>query len=370
MVKIIDDSLENFNKDIAGKKLYVFGAGRRLVHLCETLGLGEQIVAIIDNNESLWNTSFMFQESEMPIIGVEQFVALVDKNGLDEAVLLITPAFYAWKIVEQLDEQERLDGLRCYISGLLMEHYEAKDFSFSKGKALIPKKIHYCWFGGAEIPAKLQNYINTWKQMCPNYEIIRWDESNFDVFQNTYMKQAYESKKWGFVSDCARLHIIYREGGIYLDTDVELIRPLDDLLCDEMFCHADSNTSINFGVGFGAVKGHELIKQLRDFYDDKAFLNSDGSMDLRPCYMYQNPVLMQNGFAIKNEYQRKGGCVLYPAEVAAPTGLRGMENNFTDKTVSVHHSELSWISEEERANLKQYQEKILHRINRGFYGVL
>lgn len=370
MIKIIDDSLENFNKDIAGKTLYVFGAGRRLVHLCETLRLNEQIVAIIDNNKLLWNTSFVFQGSKIPIINVEQFVSLVDKQALDEIVLLITPAFYAWKIVEQLDEQECLDGLRCYISGLLMEHYESQDFSFSKGEVLIPKKIHYCWFGGAEIPVKLQNYIDTWKKVCPDYEIIRWDESNFNVSQNVYMKQAYDCKKWGFVSDCARLHIIYREGGIYLDTDVELLRSLDDLLCDEMFCHADSNTSINFGVGFGAVKGHELIKQLRDFYDNKEFINDDGSMDLRPCYMYQNPVLMKNGFVIKNGYQRNGKCVLYPSEVAAPTGLRGMENNFSDKTISVHHSELSWISEEERINLKHYQEKIVHRINRGVHGVL
>ena len=94
---------------------------------------------------------------------------------------------------------------------------------------MIPKKIHYCWFGGNPMPEKDKKCIESWKRYCPDYEIIRWDESNYDVSKNRYMKEAYEEKKWGFVPDYARLDIIYNEGGIYLDTDVELVKNLDDL---------------------------------------------------------------------------------------------------------------------------------------------
>lgn len=362
MIEIINGSLESFFTEVKYKKLFVFGAGRRLIHLCETIGIADKIIAVIDNNTELWDTVVEVKNKKLPIINVEKFIKSIEKDTLKDIVLLITPAFYAWKIVEQLDAEKQLNGLRCYISSLLMEYYVKQKFSFTDGRAKIPKKIHYCWFGEAEIPDKLKKCIDSWRKMCPDYEIIRWDENNYDITKNLYMKQAYECKKWGFVPDYARLDIIYREGGIYLDTDVELVRSLDLLLCDEMFCCADSNTTINFGTGFGAVQGNNLIKQMRDYYDDKVFINADGSLNVQPCYMYQNPILEKHGFTIKNEYQKKNGCVIYPSEVAAPTGLRGMENNFTEKTVSVHHSELSWISEDEKENLKQYKMKIMDRI--------
>ena len=100
---------------------------------------------------------------------------------------------------------------------------------------MIPKIIHYCWFGGAELPEKDRKCIESWKKFCPDYQIIEWNENNYDVTKNTYMYQAYQAKKWGFVPDYARLDIIYQHGGIYLDTDVELVKNLDSLLENDAF---------------------------------------------------------------------------------------------------------------------------------------
>ena len=94
---------------------------------------------------------------------------------------------------------------------------------------MIPKMIHYCWFGGNPLPDEVKKYMETWKKYCPDYEIKEWNERNFDVNQNQYCSEAYEAKKWAFVSDYARLKILYEHGGIYMDTDVEVCKPLDHL---------------------------------------------------------------------------------------------------------------------------------------------
>ncbi len=361
MIEIIDGSMESFCKDLHGKKFFLFGAGRRAAILYQEMELEGRIIAVIDNDKRLWGTQLYLGAEKLPVIGVKTFLRQIDSMCLSDIRLLVTTTFYVWQIIQQLDEIKELDHLKCYIGDLLVEHYEKQLFSFSKGEPKIPKKIHYCWFGGKEIPLHLQRYMETWQEKCPDYEIIRWDESNYDITKNRYMKEAYACGKWGFVPDYARLDIIYQEGGVYLDTDIELFTSLDRLLCDDMFCCAINQISIAFGLGFGAVKGHPLIKQLRDYYHGRSFYNDDGSMNLMPCYVYQNPVLKEYGFEIKNKYQIRDGAVLYPSEVAAPTGSRGLENNYTQNTIMDHHSELSWISEEERKNMQDFNKYIKNR---------
>ena len=123
----------------------------------------------------------------------------------------------------------------------------------------IPKVIHYCWFGKGEMPKLAKKCIRSWKKYCPDYEIICWNEDNFDLSQNRYMREAYEAGKWAFVSDFARLKIIYENGGIYLDTDVEIIKPIDDLTVNRGFMGFDEKGIVATGLGFGAEKGNEII---------------------------------------------------------------------------------------------------------------
>lgn len=139
---------------------------------------------------------------------------------------------------------------------------------------MIPKIIHYCWFGGQPKPEMVLKCIESWKKYCPDWEIIEWNESNFDVSQHPYMKEAYERKKWAFVSDVARLLLVYNYGGIYLDTDVELHESLNELLIERAFFVFESDVYINTGVGFGCEKEHKSVETMLHYYDKRNFIKT------------------------------------------------------------------------------------------------
>ncbi len=362
MIQIVNANPKDFMNDVKKNKLFLFGAGKRARYLSDIYNLEKNIEAIVDNNENKTGAEFQLKNNKIPIICIDDFIAEVKKTGIDKIILLITPAYYALSIIEQLDKISELDNLRCYVGRLLDDNYEKQEIEFTEGKNIIPKRIHYCWFGGKEIPAHLQKYIDSWKKVCPDYEIIRWDESNYDISKNRYMNEAYKSKKWGFVPDYARLDIIYNEGGIYLDTDVELIASPDRVLKDNMFCGFNCYGLINLGVGFGAVQGNEFIRELKDAYDGISFYNSDMSENLTACSWYQHPIFQKHGFKLDNTFQRKNGIALYPSEVLSPLGGSGCANNFTDNTISIHHAELSWVTANEKDEYERFRENILDRL--------
>ena len=147
---------------------------------------------------------------------------------------------------------------------------------------MIPKKIHYCWFGRNPKPELIEKCILSWKKYCPDWEIIEWNEDNFDISSVPYMQEAYNAKKWAFVSDVARLLIIWSIGGIYLDTDVELLKSINELLENQAFFAFETSRNIASGLGFGAIKGHKAVKAMLDVYKDKHFL-VNGVQQLIPC---------------------------------------------------------------------------------------
>lgn len=166
---------------------------------------------------------------------------------------------------------------------------------------MIPKVIHYCWFGGNPKPEIIQKCIASWKRVCPEWEIVEWNESNYDISKSQFMQEAYASKKWGFVPDYARFDIVYQMGGVYLDTDVELFKSLDDWLKYDAFFAFESGRNIGCGLGFGAEKGHQSVKECLKYYEERHFL-IDGKMDQTPsprintkslCAVY--PQLRRNG---------------------------------------------------------------------------
>ena len=134
---------------------------------------------------------------------------------------------------------------------------------------MIPKIIHYCWFGGQPKPEIVLKCIGSWKKYCPDWKIIEWNESNFDVSQHPYMKEAYKIKKWAFVCDVARLLLVYNYGGVYLDTDVELHASLNKLLPENAFFIFESDIYINTGLGFGCEKEHKSVGAMLRYYDNK-----------------------------------------------------------------------------------------------------
>lgn len=155
---------------------------------------------------------------------------------------------------------------------------------------MIPKKIHYCWFGGKEKPEDVKKYIASWKKYCPDYEIKEWNESNFDIYENDYCREAYEAKKWAFVANMARLVVLEKYGGIYMDTDVEVVMPFDNLLTYGAFMCFEKRDSVSIGT-LGVEKGNPIIADFLTPYKNRHFVREDGSYDLTTNLKFITPVL-------------------------------------------------------------------------------
>lgn len=213
----------------------------------------------------------------------------------------------------------------------------------------IPKKIHYCWVGGAPKPQSVLYCIDSWKKFCPDYEIIEWNESNYDFTKNEYMRQAYEAKKWGFVPDYARLDIIYEHGGIYLDTDVEMVCSFDELLDQEGFMGfentGDGEFFVNCGHGFGAIPHNEVVRQARDIYNNLSFMNANGSLNLLASPYFTTQSLRQFGLKQENRDQKLAHMMVYASDVLCPKNFRTGKIHCTSRTLSIHHFTASWVDE-------------------------
>ena len=209
----------------------------------------------------------------------------------------------------------------------------------------IPKVIHYCWFGKGEMPKLAKKCIKSWKKYCPDYEIICWNEDNFDITQNRYMLEAYKAGKWAFVSDYARLKIIYDNGGIYLDTDVELIKPIDDLLNNNGFMGFDEKGIVATGLGFGAEKGNKIIGEFLNDYNDISFVLPDGSYDLTPCPDRNTNTLLKLGMNLEDKNQTFLNTVFLPQEYLCPQDYYTGKKTITKNTYSIHHYHASWTSD-------------------------
>lgn len=353
MVNVVNCSIDEFSGRTRGKEIIAFGAGRLLKSQYDRAGL-KNIKYIIDSDSQKVGTSIEFDSIIIPIVGRDKLLEL--KSSQNAIIITITLAIDT--VLEELDKYENLDGMDCYLLSLMINRDEKQDIVYPNGMLKIPKIIHYCWFGKTEIPEHLKRYMESWKKYCPDYEIVRWDESNYDISKNRYMREAYENKKWGFVPDYARIDIVYQYGGIYIDTDVEIIKSFDDLLGSSSFMGYTDQYDVALGLGFGAEKGNPLLLDMREYYEDKCFVKPDGELDLRMCLEYQYPVLEKWGFSLNGTQEMIDGNVIYPREVFNPLGRLGVNTLFTENTHSIHHAEISWESKENRHAYKESISKI------------
>ncbi len=218
---------------------------------------------------------------------------------------------------------------------------------------MIPKIIHYCWFGGNPLPELAQKCIASWKKYCPDYKIIEWNESNYDVTKNTYMYEAYQSKKWGFVPDFARLDIVFEYGGIYLDTDVEIIRSFDSLLSEKAFMGFETVNTVAPGLGFGAEAHCPIIGDIiNSVYRDRHFIVENGEYDTTPSPRLNTAYLVSRGLSANGIKQSIDGLLtIYPAEYFAPKDYKTGTMIITKNTYSIHHYDASWLEPEDRTAL-------------------
>lgn len=221
---------------------------------------------------------------------------------------------------------------------------------------MIPKKIHYCWFGGNEKPEKAKKCIASWKKYCPDYEITEWNEDNFDVNQNEYTCRCAEEKKYAFLSDYARLVIVEEYGGIYFDTDVEVIRSIDELLDREAFFGFENEEFVNTGVGFGAIPHQKAVVLMKEAYSELL----DGTKPFTSCPALNTKALLPAGLQRNGKQQMVAGAEIFPVEYFNPYDDTTGRLKKTQNTYSIHWYSKSWLSKKDIIRSKITQP--FHRI--------
>lgn len=234
---------------------------------------------------------------------------------------------------------------------------------------MIPKIIHYCWFGGNPLPELAQRCIASWRKFLPEYKIREWNESNFDVNVIPYTAEAYRLQKYAFVSDYARFWILYRYGGIYFDTDVEVIRPMDDIIDRGNFMGFEQDPDgentpgkyaprycfgVNPGIGFGIIKEHPFLKQMLDLYATLSFQPVPENIAwYKTIVAYTTEELCRSGLRSVKGIQNVRGINIYPRAYFSPINVITSKCTITEQTYSIHRFTSTW-SENKSRNIKDY----------------
>lgn len=232
---------------------------------------------------------------------------------------------------------------------------------------MIPKIIHYFWFGRNPLPPLAIKCIESWKKYLPDYEIKEWNEDNFDVNIIQYTKEAYEAKKYAFVSDYARFWVLYKYGGVYFDTDVEVLKPLDDILSKGGFmgCETDKKTGFNTditvapGLGFACEAGNSFLKDIIEIYKTKSYTNDFTNSGCKTIVDYTTDLLKDKGLKNIMDVQSIDNLFIYPAEYFNPTNIITKKVSITSKTHTIHHYSGSWIEKTTSQKIVNYIKKII-----------
>ncbi len=215
----------------------------------------------------------------------------------------------------------------------------------------IPKIIHYCWFGGNPLPKMARKCIASWKKYCPDYKIIEWNEANFDLNLYDYVREAYNAKKWAFVSDVVRLYALVNYGGIYMDTDVEVLKPLDDLSEYEAVSGFEAKDRIPTGL-MACCKEHPMFKAFLTEYNNAHFIKQNGEFDLPTNVIRITNICLRYGLQLNNQKQTVNGFTLFPSEYFCPKDCGTRVLSLTSNTYTIHHFDGSWLPFRSRLKMK------------------
>lgn len=214
---------------------------------------------------------------------------------------------------------------------------------------MIPKIIHYIWFGGKPFPSKVQKCIDSWKKYLPEYKFMLWNEQTFDVNAVEFTKQAYANKKWAFVSDYVRVHALYKYGGWYLDTDIEILKPIESFEGHRVVLGTDHDGALT--ALMASEQGHPYWKEILDLYGDMKFVNEDGSFNTIVNNTYLQDILKDYGYKFENVYQElKEGIIVYPDDYFHVANNEKGTLNKTENSYAIHWHTLLWTSEMSHLN--------------------
>ena len=208
---------------------------------------------------------------------------------------------------------------------------------------MIPKIIHYCWFGRGEKPELAKKCIASWKKFCPDFEIREWNEDNCDYLAMPFMAEAYAAKKYAFVSDVMRLVVLEQYGGVYFDTDVEVLRDISPLLDDEGFVGFENEQKVASGLAIAAEAHHPVIQAMIEEYKTLHFTNADGSLNTVGCPRLNTDVMECFGLVRNGQEQMVAGIRVYPADYFNPLDSVTGKLTKTENTYSIHWYSMSWL---------------------------
>ena len=235
---------------------------------------------------------------------------------------------------------------------------------------MIPKIIHYCWFGKSAMPDLALECVHSWKQHLPDYELQLWNEDNFDVNSTVFTKEAYEAGKYAFVTDVVRLYALKKHGGIYLDTDVEVVKNLDSFLSLPAFAGFEDHKNISTAL-MASEKNGKWVEELLKYYNNRHFILPNGKPDTKPNVAIVSQYMLTKGFVQNNQYQKINGMVVFfPKDYFCAKSLITGELAVTENTYTIHHFAASWITpyEKFRKRIKHLLGKAgLYRIARFLY---
>ncbi len=363
-------SWEKLHNDIkrSKKKIIVYGAGMIgqviVPYWLDKLDIYQDVLYYVDADYRKKNKTIRYGSKEYII----EDVRLLESEKR-EFFILITNS-HCQDVIRYLDTLDNLNSTIVYLIPqiLIDSSHKKNDYIFNrKNGEKIPKILHYCWFSRNDIPDSLKKCIESWHKFCPDYEIKQWNEDNYDINKTLYTKEAYERKKWGFVPDIARLDILFEYGGIYIDTDVELIKPLDELLYLDAFCGVEKWGNINFGQCSGAVPHHPMIKELLDYRKNEKFVYSDGTLNLNTCGIYETPPFIAKGYKPDNSIQNVEGVTIFSSDFFSPYDYISGETELTENTFGIHHFSSSWLTVEDKKNrelTQQSYKKIIERMKK------
>ena len=227
---------------------------------------------------------------------------------------------------------------------------------------MIPKIIHYCWFGRGDKPELAVKCIESWKKFLPDYNLKEWNEDNFDISRNQYVREAYENRKFAFVTDYVRLYAIYTEGGIYMDSDVEVVGSFDKFLHHHAFSGFETDGNVPTGM-MAAEKGSVWAKELLDQYQDRTFVQPGGSFDMTTNTTVITNYMIKKGLVLNNQYQDfLGLCTMYPADFFCPKDHRTGKIKCTKNTVCIHHFAGSWLEHSFWGDIRHKSKVLFVRI--------
>lgn len=353
--------VQEFIKRVHGKEVACWGAGFWLTYLSNVYdyGVEDYYSYIVDSNPELWGSKKTVGCKELEICSPQH---LFDTVSAKTVLCFSLEQFFP--LYEELKANSKFENTQCYATKIIAA-YESDRVSYllappaqsewrMNNSLQIPKVIHYIWFGEKPLPDEYKKYMESWSKFCPDYEIKQWNESNYDITAHPFMRETTAANRPGFTADYARLDIIYKYGGIYLDVDVELLKNLDELLYCSAYCGFEAHTNIALGLGFGAKKGHLMIKAFRDAYDSLSFSSMrklKGITKFTPSPKYQTVEMLKYGLELNGHFQIINETAVYPAVYFNPYSL-GTNRYFTNKdTYSIHHFAASWLTDEERSKI-------------------